>query len=203
MFGRGCVGLRSLPFASPTTIFVRSQLARRFVGFVAQFASISWVPHCTLFWNRSRSVCRRGSAARQLYTLPGNGTLSDPDRVLVLLDLSNAFDCVSRGAVLSAVRSHFPWLALWADTCYRHDSNLLIGSSLISSQRGVQQGDHSSLLSSHWHSTPASQGLLVSRNHASQVISTTTPFSTMGSLQVGLRRSSRSSPSKSVSSRLV
>ena len=40
----------------------------------------------------------------------------DPDRVLALDDLSNAFNCVSRGAVLSAVRTHFPWLAPWADT---------------------------------------------------------------------------------------
>ena len=65
----------------------------------------------------------------------------DPDRVLVLLDLSNAFNCVSRGAVLSAVRRHFPWMTPWADTCYRHDSNLLVGSSRIRSRRGVQQGD--------------------------------------------------------------
>ena len=78
------------------------------------------------------------------HTLPGSGAHTfrdDPDRVLVLIDLSNAFHGVSRGAVLSAVRTHFPWLAPLADTCYRHDSNLLIGSSLISSQRGVQQGD--------------------------------------------------------------
>ena len=59
----------------------------------------------------------------------------------MLIDLSNAFNCVSRGAVLSAVRTHFPWLAPWADTCYRHDSNLVAGDSLIHSQRGVQQGD--------------------------------------------------------------
>ena len=65
----------------------------------------------------------------------------DPDRVLVLIDLANAFNCVSRGAVLSAVRTHFPFSAPWADTCCRHDSNMLIGGSLISSQRGVQQGD--------------------------------------------------------------
>ena len=65
----------------------------------------------------------------------------DPDRVLALVDLSNAFNCVSRGAVLSAVRTHFPWLAPWADTCYRFHSNLVIGDSLIRSQRGVQQGD--------------------------------------------------------------
>ena len=65
----------------------------------------------------------------------------DPDRVLVLIDLANAFNCVSQGAVLSAVRTHFPRLAPWADTCSRCDSNLLVGSSWIHSQRGVQQGD--------------------------------------------------------------
>ena len=65
----------------------------------------------------------------------------DPDRVLVLIDLANAFNCVSRGAVLSAVRRHFPWLATWADTCCRYDSILLVGSSRIHSQRGVQQGN--------------------------------------------------------------
>ena len=53
----------------------------------------------------------------------------------LLIDLSNAFNCVSREAVLSNVRTHFPWLSPWADTCYRHDSKLLIGSSLISSLR--------------------------------------------------------------------
>ena len=77
MFGRGCVAPRSWPFASPTALFVRSQLVKRFVGFVARFASISWGPQYTLLWNRSRSVCRRGSAARQLYTPPRSGpTLS-------------------------------------------------------------------------------------------------------------------------------
>ena len=43
--------------------------------------------------------------------------------------------------MLSAVRRHFPWMAPWADTCYRHDSNLLVGGSCIQSRRGVQQGD--------------------------------------------------------------
>ena len=62
----------------------------------------------------------------------------DPDQVLVLIDLANAFNCVSRWAVLSAVRKHFAWMSPWADMCYRHDSNLVAGSLLIHSQRGVQ-----------------------------------------------------------------
>ena len=56
-------------------------------------------------------------------------------------DGANAFNCVSRGVVLSAVRKHFPWLAPWVDTCYHFDSNLLVGTSQIPSQRGVQQED--------------------------------------------------------------
>ena len=44
MFGRGCVAPRSRLFVSLTVLFVQSQLVRRFVGFVARFASISWGP---------------------------------------------------------------------------------------------------------------------------------------------------------------
>ena len=45
---------------------------------------------------------------------------------------------VTHGA-LQAQQLPPPWMAPWADTCYRFDSNLLIGSSQILSQRGVQQ----------------------------------------------------------------
>ena len=50
---------------------------------------------------------------------------------LGLIDLTNALNSVSWGAVLSAVREHFPLLAPWADTCCRFDSNLLVGNSQI------------------------------------------------------------------------
>ena len=32
-------------------------------------------------------------------------------------------------------------MAPWTETCYRHDSNLLVGGSCTRSRRGVQQGD--------------------------------------------------------------
>ena len=48
-----------------------------------------------------------------LYSLMG-AFRDDPDGVLVLIDLANAFNCVSRWAVLSAVRKHFPWMSPWA-----------------------------------------------------------------------------------------
>ena len=49
--------------------------------------------------------------------------------------------CLTGGPSSRLFVRTFPWLAPWADTCLRHDSNLLVGGSLISSQRGVQQGD--------------------------------------------------------------
>ena len=71
---------------------------------------------------------------------------SDANKVALSVDISNAFNSVHRSAVLRSVRVHFPSLAPWVDCCYRHDSVLFTGSSMaasqvISSARGVQQGD--------------------------------------------------------------
>ncbi len=65
----------------------------------------------------------------------------DTSRCLVKMDLSNAFNCVDRSAVLAAVRRVVPELAPWADFCYKHPSRLILGGSLLHSERGVQQGD--------------------------------------------------------------
>ena len=109
----------------------------------------------------------------------------DPDRVLVLIDHANAFNCVSRGAVLSAVREHFSWLAPWAATCYRFESNLLVGHSLIPSQRGAQHPLGPSLFALAIHPC---------RPDTPEISIATTPFSTMGSMQVRLPLSSCSCP---------
>ena len=87
---------------------------------------------------QTRFGCEAVVHTRRQWT---NTYRDDSDPVLVLIDLANAFNCVSRGSVLSAVHTHFPKLAPWADTCYRFDSNVLIGSSQIRSRRVVQQGD--------------------------------------------------------------
>ena len=72
---------------------------------------------------------------------------TDPDKVAVSVDVSNAFNTVHRAAVLRAVRVHFPYLSLWVDCCYRHQSTLFTRSGHVALQsihsaRGVQQGDH-------------------------------------------------------------
>ena len=56
-------------------------------------------------------------------------------------DLSNAFNGIDRYAVLEAVRTVAPDLAPWCDFCYRDHAHLVMGDKLLSSARGVQQGD--------------------------------------------------------------
>ena len=65
----------------------------------------------------------------------------DPDRVWCFLICLTPSTVSLEEPCSQLVRRHFPWMAPWADTCYRHDSNLLVGSSRIRSRRGVQQGD--------------------------------------------------------------
>ena len=65
----------------------------------------------------------------------------DDDRVLVKLDMENAFNTVDRQAVLAAVRASVPALTPWADFTYGVPSSLWRAGRAVPSQRGVQQGD--------------------------------------------------------------
>ena len=76
-------------------------------------------------------------AARQWMNRHSNNS----NKVMVLIDIKNAFNCVDRSAVLQAVRESFSEIVPWADLCYRSPSSLVIGDSTIDSSRGVQQGD--------------------------------------------------------------
>lgn len=66
---------------------------------------------------------------------------SDSAAVLVKLDFANAFNEVSRTAVLRETRRCVPGLARWAEWCYADPSNLFWQGTVIRSQAGVQQGD--------------------------------------------------------------
>ena len=57
------------------------------------------------------------------------------------MDLSNAFNCVDRTPVRLGMRRVAPGLAPWTDLCYAAPSYVLFGDAVISSERGVQQGD--------------------------------------------------------------
>jgi len=66
---------------------------------------------------------------------------SDPDWVILKVDLSNAFNRISRARFLELVSVHFPSLASWASWCYSTESVLSFGDFIIQSLEGVQQGD--------------------------------------------------------------
>ena len=63
-------------------------------------------------------------------------------KVLLKLDFRNAFNCLSRQAMLATIASHFPTLARFAVWCYAQPTHLQFGgASTIMSAGGVQQGD--------------------------------------------------------------
>ena len=68
-----------------------------------------------------------------------------PDWVVVKVDAKNAFNTLSRRAMLSAVRRHFPSLAPFVDLCYEHDTPLFFrrerGHTRLESREGTHQGD--------------------------------------------------------------
>ena len=65
----------------------------------------------------------------------------DPHRVLVKLDMENAFNTMDREAMLLAVRSAFPQLAPWVDFSYGARTGLWLDGRRLDSCRGVRQGD--------------------------------------------------------------
>jgi hypothetical protein len=62
-------------------------------------------------------------------------------KVLLTVDLQNAFNTVDRSALLHEVRRSLPSCAPWADYCYASPPRLLLGGRVLASERGVQQGD--------------------------------------------------------------
>jgi hypothetical protein len=66
---------------------------------------------------------------------------NDGNRVVVLLDIENAFNSIDRNAIMRSVRRVNPALAAWADMCYGSQSTVLLDSVVLTSDRGVQQGD--------------------------------------------------------------
>ena len=65
----------------------------------------------------------------------------DRQRIIAQLDLANAFNTLDRQAILEVTREFMPSLTPWVDWSYGVDSPLYLGKEVLSSQRGVQQGD--------------------------------------------------------------
>ena len=63
---------------------------------------------------------------------------TDDGFVLLKVDLTNAFNLVSRQSILTA--EHFPELLPWASWCYSQHPSLWHTLGTLSSQQGVHQG---------------------------------------------------------------
>ncbi|XP_026459150.1 uncharacterized protein LOC113359785 [Papaver somniferum] len=60
---------------------------------------------------------------------------------MLLIDFSNAFNMVDRTTLLQEVRSHCPAIAQWVEFCYAKPARLYYNDFILSSGKGVQQGD--------------------------------------------------------------
>ena len=66
---------------------------------------------------------------------------SDPDFAVIKINMQNAFNLVSRDAVLQQCLMHFPEIYPWTSWCYSQHPKLWHPVGSISSASGVQQGD--------------------------------------------------------------
>jgi hypothetical protein len=71
----------------------------------------------------------------------GETNKHNTDFAKVKVDLSNAFNNVSRAAFRYLVGKFAPWLSPWVEYLYGDDSDLLFGDVLIKSREGTHQGD--------------------------------------------------------------
>jgi hypothetical protein len=74
-------------------------------------------------------------------TIINDASIPNNMKCVLQLDFTNSFNSVEREAVFREVRTHFPELAAWVETCYRTQSHLNFGSSTILSCCGLHQGD--------------------------------------------------------------
>ena len=63
------------------------------------------------------------------------------DRWTLLVDFSNAFNCINRERMFQEVRRRIPTMSAWMEMCYGAQPFLRFGEHSILSCCGVQQGD--------------------------------------------------------------
>uniref|UniRef100_A0A1X7SVN2 Reverse transcriptase domain-containing protein n=1 Tax=Amphimedon queenslandica TaxID=400682 RepID=A0A1X7SVN2_AMPQE len=87
--------------------------------------------------------CSNGaeSIVHSLKLILANQSIPSNSKCCLLLDFSNAFNCINRLSMFSEVRSKIPLLSNWVECCYGAQPNLLFGDYIIPSCCGVQQGD--------------------------------------------------------------
>ena len=89
----------------------------------------------------------------------------DPDRIMLKVDFSNAFNMVDRTEMLKQTHEKLPGIYKWTEFCYAQPAHLFFGEELLLSMAGVQQGDplgpNRSERSSRVGVTPTEEGQVV------------------------------------------
>ncbi len=65
----------------------------------------------------------------------------DPGKILLQVDLSNAFNMADRSVLLSEVQERIPEFFRWVEFCYGGASVLFFGSTTLDCSTGLQQGN--------------------------------------------------------------
>lgn len=91
------------------------------------------------FWPAQLGVAVPGGAEKAVHTGRAwhERHKGSTDKVAVKLDFSNAFNTVSRDAVLAAVRDNFPCLSRWGTWCYQQPTRLQFDDWVIESAAGA------------------------------------------------------------------
>lgn len=82
--------------------------------------------------------CEAVAHSARIYLSNINNTV---DKVFLKIDFKNAFNMIHRDHMLHTVAEHTPELFPFINQCYKEPSYLMFGDNVISSARGVQQGD--------------------------------------------------------------
>ena len=94
-------------------------------------------------WPAQAGVAVQGGAEAAVHALRAwvGRNAGSHDAVVVKIDFQNAFNTISRDAVLREARERFPALARWTTWCYQRPTHLQFGDTVLQSASGVQQGD--------------------------------------------------------------
>ena len=65
----------------------------------------------------------------------------NPDKIMLKVDFSNAFNMVDRTEMLKQTHERLPKIYRWTEFCYAQPAHLFFGEELLLSMAGVQQGD--------------------------------------------------------------
>ena len=75
-----------------------------------------------------------------MHAIP-NSFNSESCQAALLIDITNAFNCLNREAVLHNIQHHCPYFSTILINTYRSPTELFADGSTILSQEGTSQGD--------------------------------------------------------------